>query len=34
VNGEVVSEVDVPRADLAGALVQAGKRRFARLTAP
>ena len=32
VNGEVVSEVDVPRADLAGALVQAGKRRFARLT--
>ena len=33
VNGEVVSEVDVPRADLAGALVQAGKRRFARLTA-
>ncbi|HEX3111641.1 MAG TPA: tyrosine--tRNA ligase, partial [Candidatus Eisenbacteria bacterium] len=34
VNGEVVSEVDLPRADLAGALVQAGKRRFARLTAP
>ncbi len=34
VNGEVVSEVDVPRATLAGALVQAGKRRFARLTAP
>jgi tyrosyl-tRNA synthetase len=33
VNGEVVSEVDMPRADLAGALVQAGKRRFARLTA-
>jgi tyrosyl-tRNA synthetase len=33
VNGEVVSEVDVPRANLAGALVQAGKRRFARLTA-
>ncbi len=33
VNGEVVSEVDVPRAALAGALVQAGKRRFARLTA-
>jgi tyrosyl-tRNA synthetase len=33
VNGEVVSEVDLPRADLAGALVQAGKRRFARLTA-
>ena len=34
VNGEVVSEVDLPRATLAGALVQAGKRRFARLTAP
>jgi tyrosyl-tRNA synthetase len=34
VNGEVVSEVDVPRAALLGALVQAGKRRFARLTAP
>src|SRR5829696_5288169 len=33
VNGEVVSEVDLPRANLAGALVQAGKRRFARLTA-
>jgi tyrosyl-tRNA synthetase len=33
VNGEVVSEVDLPRATLAGALVQAGKRRFARLTA-
>jgi tyrosyl-tRNA synthetase len=34
VNGEVVTDVDVPRATLAGALVQAGKRRFARLTAP
>ncbi len=34
VNGKVVSEVDVPRTTLAGALVQAGKRRFARLTAP
>jgi tyrosyl-tRNA synthetase len=33
VNGEVVSDVDVPRATLAGALVQAGKRRYARLTA-
>ena len=33
VNGEVVSEVDLPRATLSGALVQAGKRRFARLTA-
>jgi tyrosyl-tRNA synthetase len=34
VNGEVVSELDVPRAALEGALVQAGKRRYARLTAP
>jgi tyrosyl-tRNA synthetase len=33
-NGEVVSELDVPRARLAGALLQVGKRRFARLTAP
>jgi tyrosyl-tRNA synthetase len=32
VNGEVVSAVDLPRATLAGALVQAGKRRYARLT--
>ena len=32
-NGEVVSELDVPRADLAGALVQAGKRRFVRYAA-
>ena len=30
VDGEVVSEVDVPRSTLAGALVQAGKRRFVR----
>jgi tyrosyl-tRNA synthetase len=30
VDGEVVSEVDLPRARLAGALVQAGKRRFVR----
>ena len=29
-DGEVVSDVDVPRARLAGALVQAGKRRFVR----
>jgi tyrosyl-tRNA synthetase len=29
-NGEPVSELDVPRARLAGALVQAGKRRFVR----
>ncbi len=29
-NGEGVSELDVPRAQVAGALVQAGKRRFVR----
>jgi tyrosyl-tRNA synthetase len=34
VNGEVVTELDVPRETLEGALVQVGKRRFARLTAP
>jgi tyrosyl-tRNA synthetase len=34
VNGGVVRELDVPRATLDGALVQAGKRRYARLTAP
>jgi tyrosyl-tRNA synthetase len=33
-NGDVLSELDVARATLAGALVQAGKRRYARLTAP
>jgi tyrosyl-tRNA synthetase len=33
VNGEAVTELDLPRAKLEGALVQAGKRRFARLTA-
>jgi tyrosyl-tRNA synthetase len=32
-NGNPVSELDLPRADLAGALVQAGKRSFARYTA-
>jgi len=32
VDGEVVSDVDVPRARLEGALLQAGKRRFLRLT--
>jgi tyrosyl-tRNA synthetase len=32
VNGDVVSDVDVPRDALAGALLQAGKRRYARLT--
>jgi tyrosyl-tRNA synthetase len=30
----VVSELDVPRASLSGALLQAGKRRFVRLTGP
>ena len=30
VDGEVVSDVDLPREQLAGALVQAGKRRFVR----
>ena len=33
VNGEPAAAVDLPRADLAGALLQVGKRRFARLTA-
>jgi tyrosyl-tRNA synthetase len=33
VNGAVVTELDVPRATLEGALVQVGKRRYARLTA-
>jgi tyrosyl-tRNA synthetase len=33
VNGVAVSELDLPRADLAGALVQAGKRRFVRYAA-
>ncbi len=32
VGGEPVSELDVPRARLEGAVVQAGKRRFVRLT--
>jgi tyrosyl-tRNA synthetase len=32
VGDEAVSELDVPRSALAGAVVQAGKRRFARLT--
>lgn len=34
VNGEVVNELDLPRETLAEALVQAGKRRYARLTEP
>jgi tyrosyl-tRNA synthetase len=34
VNGEAINDLDVPRATLEGALVQAGKRRFARLTVP
>jgi tyrosyl-tRNA synthetase len=33
-NGQIASELDVPRATLEGALLQAGKRRFARLTVP
>jgi tyrosyl-tRNA synthetase len=33
IDGEVVSELDVPRARLAGAVVQAGKRRFVRFRA-
>jgi tyrosyl-tRNA synthetase len=32
-DGEPVSELDVPRVRLEGAVIQAGKRRFARLTA-
>jgi tyrosyl-tRNA synthetase len=32
VDGTVVTELDAPRATLVGAVVQAGKRRFARLT--
>ena len=31
-DGQLLEELDVPRARLAGAVVQAGKRRFARLT--
>jgi tyrosyl-tRNA synthetase len=34
VNGEAITDLDVPRATLEGALVQAGKRRYARLTVP
>jgi tyrosyl-tRNA synthetase len=33
VDGEVLTELDVPRSRLEGALLQAGKRRFVRLTA-
>jgi tyrosyl-tRNA synthetase len=32
-DGEAVTELDVPRARLEGATVQAGKRRFARFQA-
>jgi tyrosyl-tRNA synthetase len=32
VEGAVVSDLDVPRTELAGSVIQAGKRRFARLT--
>jgi tyrosyl-tRNA synthetase len=34
VGAVIISELDVPRATLSGALLQAGKRRFVRLTAP
>ncbi len=34
VDGEVVEELDLPRKRVENALVQAGKRRFVRLTAP
>jgi tyrosyl-tRNA synthetase len=34
INGDVVSDLDVPRARLAGAILQGGKRRFVRLTPP
>ena len=30
-DGEAVTELDVPRERLAGAILQAGKRRFVRL---
>jgi tyrosyl-tRNA synthetase len=33
IEGEAATEIDVPRARLAGALVQAGKRRFMRFSA-
>jgi tyrosyl-tRNA synthetase len=33
-NGDVVTELDLPRSRLEGALLQAGKRRYARLTVP
>jgi hypothetical protein len=33
VNGEAVTGLDLARADLEGALVQAGKRRFVRYAA-
>src|SRR5207253_7092908 len=34
VDGDVASDLDIPRERLEGALLQAGKRRFLRLTAP
>jgi len=34
VNGEALTELDLPRETLVNALVQAGKRRFSRLTGP
>ena len=32
IDGEVANELDIPRERLVGAVLQAGKRRFARLT--
>jgi tyrosyl-tRNA synthetase len=34
VDGEALTDLDVPRTSLEGALLQAGKRRYIRLTAP
>jgi tyrosyl-tRNA synthetase len=33
IDGQAATEIDIPRARLAGALVQAGKRRFMRFSA-
>jgi len=33
VDGVPIAELDLPRASLAGTVIQVGKRRFARLTA-
>jgi tyrosyl-tRNA synthetase len=34
IDGQIADELDVPRERLAGALIQAGKRRFVRFRAP